>query len=79
MTAVPADFSFQTTDPATNALTGSLNTPVDIAAGAAQSFVLAFTPTAPIEPADVQLRFGCANSEPAPVTPGVTPAPLGGH
>jgi hypothetical protein len=35
-----ASVSFQTTDPATNALTGSLNTPVSIPADGVQSFVV---------------------------------------
>ena len=71
LTGVPADFDHQTTDPLTNALTGTPNTPVDIAAGASQSFLLVFTPSAEIAPTDVQLTFDCANSNPAPVTVGL--------
>src|SRR5262245_59853426 len=48
-TSVPAGFSYQTTDSATNQATGTPNAPVDIPAGVAQSFVLAFTPTAPFD------------------------------
>lgn len=40
--AAPGEFSYQTTD-ATNAPTGSANTPVDIPAGSAQGFVLSMT------------------------------------
>ena len=65
VTSVPATFLYQTTDPATNALTGSPDTPVDIAEGAAQTFVFAFTPTAPFAPTDVELSFGCTNTNPA--------------
>ena len=39
--------------------------------GAAQSFVLAFTPTAAFPPTDVQLSFDCTNSNPAPVNSGL--------
>jgi hypothetical protein len=49
-TMVPATFVFQTTDPKTNALTGTANTPVDIPQGGSQSFVIAFTPTAAFPP-----------------------------
>ncbi|MDE2485307.1 MAG: hypothetical protein KGL32_08720, partial [candidate division NC10 bacterium] len=59
--SLPATFSYQTTDPTTNALTGSPNTPVDIAPSAAQSFVFALTPTSPIAPTDVPLSFACTN------------------
>jgi hypothetical protein len=44
---------------------------VNLAAGAAQSFVIAFTPTAPLDPTDVALGFVCSTSVGAPVTPGV--------
>jgi hypothetical protein len=70
-TAVAADFTYQTTDPATNALTGTPNTPADVAVGESQSYVFAFTPTADISPTDVELAFDCANSEPAPSTVGL--------
>ena len=60
VTSVPASFVYQTTNPATNALTGSPNTPVSIAAGAAQSFVIALTPNAPVVPTKVALGFDCA-------------------
>ena len=39
--------------------------------GAAQSFVLALTPTAPFAPTDVQLSFHCANTDPAPIISGL--------
>jgi hypothetical protein len=70
-TPVPASFSFQTTDPATNAPTGNPNSPVPISPGAAQSFVIAFTPTADIAPTDVALAFTCSNTSPAPVVTGL--------
>ena len=71
VTSVPAGFSYQTTDPATNGLIGTPNTPVDIAAGGLQSFLFAFTPTAEIAPTDVQLSYDCSNTDPAAVVPGL--------
>jgi virginiamycin B lyase len=70
-TSIPASFTFQTTDPTTNALTGTANMPVNIAQGASQSFVIAFTPTAAFSPTNVLLTFGCANANPAPETVGI--------
>jgi hypothetical protein len=70
-TGIPATFQYQTTDPATNQVTGLPNTAVTIAPGAAQSFILAITPTAPFPPTDVQFSFDCANSDPAPVNTGL--------
>jgi hypothetical protein len=69
--AIPATFSFQTTDAATNTVTGSPNTPVDLAAGASQSFVIAITPTAPFAPTEVQFTIGCADAPPPPTITGV--------
>jgi hypothetical protein len=71
VTSVPADFLYQTTDPATNALTGTPNTPIEIAAGAIQTFLFALTPSAPFPPTDVQLDFECTNTDPAPSTVGL--------
>jgi len=68
---VAADFSYQTTDSATNTPTGTADTPVDIAPGEFQSYVIAFTPTAAFDSTDVQLSFECANTNPAPVTVGL--------
>ena len=45
ITSIPATLTYQTTDPATNQVTNSPNTSVDIPAGAAQSFIFALTPT----------------------------------
>jgi hypothetical protein len=70
-TTILASFIYQTTNPATNALTGTPNTPVDIAQGASQSFVIAFTPSAAFSPTVVQLTFACANAGPAPQIIGV--------
>jgi len=70
-TTIASGFSFQTTNPTTNAVTGTLNGAVDIAAGASQSFLIAFTPTAAFNTTDVALTFGCANASLAPVVAGV--------
>jgi streptogramin lyase len=61
VTTVAAGFSYQTTDPATNAPTGTPNTPVDIAAGAAQTFVLSFTPNAAFVPINALFGIACSN------------------
>jgi len=74
MTVVPASFLYQTTDPKTNALVGTANTPVDIPAAGAQTFVIAFTPTEVIgrPGVEVLLRFSCANlASPARILPRV--------
>jgi hypothetical protein len=64
ITGIPATFAYQTTDPATNALTGTRNTPVDIAAGASQTYVIAITPTAPFGASDIALSFAGTNTVP---------------
>jgi streptogramin lyase len=64
-------FVYQTTDPTTNALTGTANTPVNIPIGGVQSFVLAFTPTLPFAPTEVPMVFACANIGAAPVLTGL--------
>jgi hypothetical protein len=71
VTTIPANFAFQTTNPTTNELTGSLNTPVDIAAGASQSYVFAVSPTAPFNPTNVVLGFTSKNTDPAQTISGV--------
>jgi hypothetical protein len=71
ITGVPADFVYQTTNPQTNAVTGTPNTPVSIPAHQFQTYVFAFTPRVPIAPTDVQLSFKCTNTNPAAVIPGV--------
>ena len=71
LTSVPATFTYQTTNPLTNAVTGTLNIPIDVPPGSNQTFVFAFTPTAAFVPTDVQLSFACANTTPATVITGV--------
>lgn len=68
---IPAQFEFQTTDPATNALTGSPNLPVDIAPGDVQTFVIAIRPTGPIASQEVQLRVAGSNTSAIGTTIGV--------
>jgi hypothetical protein len=71
VTGFPSTFTYQTTNPATNAVTGTPNSPVNIPAGAAQSFVVAVTPTAALAPTNVQLSFMCSNGAPAPSNTGL--------
>jgi hypothetical protein len=66
-TLIPADFLYQTTNPTTNALTGAPNTPIDVPAGQAQTYVVALTPRAAIAPTEVAFTFGGTNT--APVAP----------
>jgi hypothetical protein len=63
--------SFQTTNPATNALTGELNRPVQIAANSFQTFVLSFQASAPLSVTAQPLNFFCTDVVSAPVTLGV--------
>jgi hypothetical protein len=70
LTGIAANFSYQATDPA-NQPVANPNTPVNIGAGAAQSFVISLTPTAAIAPTDVQFSFDCSNTNPAPINVGL--------
>jgi len=69
--AIPATFAFQTTNPGTNTVTGTPNTPVNLARFASQTFILSITPTAPISPTEVQFRFFCDTGPDAPTAPGL--------
>ena len=71
VTPVPATFTYQTTNPQTNAVTGSPNQPVPITAGGSQSFVIAFAPNAAFSPTDVALGFDCSGFNAAPSNPGL--------
>lgn len=71
LSTIPANFSYHTTDPATNALIGTPDTPVDIAAGRLQTYVFLLTPNAPIAPIEIEFRFECSNTNPATTIVGV--------
>ena len=60
----PATFAFQTTNATDNMPSGNVDAPVDIAPGAAQTFVTTVTPTVDLAAADIALVFGCANTQP---------------
>jgi PKD repeat protein len=61
---LPAALTFQTTDAASNLVTGAPNVPVDILAGGSQSFLIALTPTltAELPPTDVRFDIAGTNS-----------------
>jgi hypothetical protein len=63
-------FSYQTTT-AANVLTGTPNTPANIAAGAIQNYVFGFFPTGAIPETSLAMLFTCSNAADAPQTPGV--------
>ena len=71
LSSIPANFSYQTTDPATNAVIDTPNTPVDIAAGGLQTYVFSLTPNAPIAPIEIEFSFDCSNTDPATTLVGV--------
>lgn len=72
--SAPADLSlgFQTTDPATNMLTGTANAPVTIGANGSQSFLLSFTSTAALNSLATPISFTCTTDDAsAALVPGV--------
>jgi sugar lactone lactonase YvrE len=68
---------YQPTDPATNLVTGALDTPVTIPAKAAQSFVIGFTASGPFSVAALAPFFACDGVAAAPITIGVNTVALG--
>ena len=64
VSSVAASFHYQTTNPNANQITGTADTPIDITSGGFQSFVIAFIPTQPLAPTDLQFSFDCANTRP---------------
>jgi hypothetical protein len=54
-------FSFHTTDPVTNAITGTLNTPVDIPNLTARTFVLTLVPAGELRNEILAPSYECAN------------------
>ena len=71
VTSLPATLGYQTTNPATNEVTGTANTPVTIGAGASQSFVFSLTTSDAIAPTEAQFSFVCDNAGPAGIVAGV--------
>jgi FG-GAP-like repeat len=67
----PTAFTYQATDPATNAVIGTPNTPIDIASGKAQSFVFTLTATGVMRPDEFRLFFLCSNRAAALIAPGL--------
>ena len=57
-------FSYQITDPATNAPIGAPNVPTNILPGDFQTYVIAITPSGTFSPTDVQFYFAGANTFP---------------
>jgi hypothetical protein len=68
-TREPVTFLYQTTDPATNQLTGTPNTPVDISPGGAQTFLVSVTVESHAPQTLVYMLFACTNAAPAPILP----------
>jgi hypothetical protein len=65
------NFTYQTTNPQTNAVTGTANTPVNISGAGSQTFVIALTPTATFNPVQLPFSFACTNVTPAPIFTGL--------
>jgi hypothetical protein len=70
-TALLGTFTYQTTDPNTNAPTGSPNTPIDIPAGGTQTYILSITPSTAFPGTDVRFSFAGANTFAIPPLTGI--------
>lgn len=70
-TALVGTFKYNTTDCATNAVTGSDNVPASIPVGAQACYVIAITPTLPVGPVEVAFVFAGTNTPPAPTFTGI--------
>ena len=66
-----ADFWFQTTDHATNALTGSRNASALLPPGGTQTFAMSLTPRAALPPREIVFDFSCDNASAAATVSGV--------
>jgi hypothetical protein len=64
--------TYAPTNPATNQINGPVNTPVTIQGGDTQSFVLAFASTTAVNLPALPVTFACADTQAAPVFPGLT-------
>ena len=64
-------FTYQTTDPNTNAPTGTPNTPVNIPPRGTQTYILSITPSAAFPGTDVKFSFAGANTFAIPPLPGI--------
>jgi hypothetical protein len=65
-------FSYQTTDPSTNAVTGTPNTPADIPGGGSQTYLISIAPSATFSGNDVRFAFAGSNTFPVPPLTGVS-------
>ena len=70
-TTAPVGIAYQSSDAATNKVTGAQNVPVTLAPGAAQAFVLSLTPTTAFDPSIIDLSFACQNAPAASIVNGV--------
>ncbi len=68
---LPITSLYQTTNRFTNELTGTPNTPANIAVGDFQTFLIAITVNGAFSPNDISFSFGCANRPSATVIAGV--------
>jgi DNA-binding beta-propeller fold protein YncE len=75
-TPIPLTLTYQTTDPATNALTGSPNTPASIGANSAQSFLVSFLSPTAAEFLQQTLSYSCDGTPAAAIEYGVNTADL---
>lgn len=71
ITSVPANFSYQTTDPSTNQVIGVRDVPVFIPIGGLQTFVFSFVPFEAFDPTSIQLDFSCVDESFATTVPGL--------
>jgi streptogramin lyase len=71
LNGVATVFDYQTTAAATNLPIGTENEPVDIPAGAGQTFILDFRPKAAFVNETVDFGFSCADADSAPIIPNV--------
>lgn len=63
LTEAPIAFDYQSTNPATNSPIGTPNTPVDVAAGDSQTYVISATLLDTFDAIDLNFRFSCDNAE----------------
>jgi hypothetical protein len=68
--------SYQTTDPATNAPTGTANAPVPIPGYTLQSFVLSFSADSSLSVPGLAPQFSCSGTLAVPTIPGVNTVDL---